>query len=167
MVMVDRDTGSYWWQVAGSAIVGERTGQSLETVPSQMARFEDWIAEHPETLVLERPSADRDYSRDRFEGYASRVDQGNVPFPVSEEALADGRLPAGATVVAVQIDDAVVAWPVNPATDIEVTVGDQELQVITDGTGGRVVDLASGEDLPSRTSLWFAMVSSFPEVELG
>ncbi|MFA9565117.1 MAG: DUF3179 domain-containing (seleno)protein, partial [Acidimicrobiales bacterium] len=34
LVMVDRATGSYWWQVAGEAIVGPLTGTELTALPS-------------------------------------------------------------------------------------------------------------------------------------
>lgn len=34
MVMLDYETGSYWWQVAGEAIVGPLTGRELKALPS-------------------------------------------------------------------------------------------------------------------------------------
>ncbi len=54
LVMVDRGTGSYWWQVAGTAIVGPLTGAALEPLPSTVSTWEDWIELYPDTLLLSR-----------------------------------------------------------------------------------------------------------------
>jgi len=54
LVMVDRETGSYWWQVAGRAIIGDLTDSTLEPLPSSMRRWSDWSAAHPNGSVLSR-----------------------------------------------------------------------------------------------------------------
>ncbi len=165
MVMVDRETGSYWWQVAGTGIVGPHTNDALSPLPSQMARWSDWRDAHPDGQVLVRP-VDRDYTRDRFVGYSDSVDAGRTPFPVSPGALSDVRLSPGARVIAVEIDGEVWAWPTAITATFEMVVGDHSLRVDTDGTGGAVTDTETGELLPSRTMLWFALVALSPNVEL-
>jgi Protein of unknown function (DUF3179) len=166
VVMVDRESGSYWWQVAGTGIVGPRTGAELSLLASGMFGWGDWRNAHPDGAVLVRPTG-RDYSRDRFAGYAGLVDAGRTPFPVSDEVWADDRLAAGAIVVAVEVEGEVVAWPVAPGGDVEVTMGERRLRVSTDGVGGAVVDAETGEELPSRTLMWFALVAAEPDVVLA
>ena len=165
MVMVDRESGSYWHQVPGRGLGGDFAGRELTVLPSRTATWADWRAAHPDTQVMSRPP-NRTYGRDPFVGYVERVEQGRTPFPVSEGVLNDGRLSPGTTVVVATIGDETRAWPVTPERTLTDRVGDVEVTVTLDGTGGTVVD-AAGDELPTRTSLWFAIVASFPEATVG
>jgi hypothetical protein len=108
LVMVDRNTGSYWWQVAGSAIVGPLTDTVLEPLPSVLATWEDWMSQHPDTFVLTRDTwHSRPYDRDSFVDYADCVDAGRFPFPVGEAAR-DDRLQPSALVAGVILDGVTV-----------------------------------------------------------
>ncbi len=113
LVMVDRNTGSYWWQVAGSAIVGTLTGVTLDALPSVVATWADWKAQHLDTLILTRDTGfSRPYERDSFGSYADYLDSGQFAFPVSE-ASQDGRLQPAALVLGVVLDGVVRAYPVD------------------------------------------------------
>jgi thiol-disulfide isomerase/thioredoxin len=56
LVMYDRQTGSFWSQIEGRAIVGLLAGQQLEQVPIDVLPWSDWRASHPDTTVLARPT---------------------------------------------------------------------------------------------------------------
>ena len=101
MVMYDHQTGSYWHQVSGRAIVGELSGASMDLVPSLMATFAEWRALYPETLVLSNAKARAARSADPSERVKAAVNRGRFSFPVSEQATSDGRLPLGAEVLVV------------------------------------------------------------------
>ncbi|MEE9298337.1 MAG: DUF3179 domain-containing protein [Acidimicrobiia bacterium] len=117
LVMVDRTSGSYWWQVAGTAIVGPMTGIALEPLPSVVATWADWTSRHPETLVLTRDTGySRPYERDSFAGYSDFIDSGEFAFPVGETAR-DARLRPSALVVGVVLDGVARAYPVEVLTD--------------------------------------------------
>jgi len=117
LVMVDRGTGSYWWQVAGTAIVGSLSGAELEPLPSSVSTWEDWVATYPDTLVLTRETGfDRPYDRDVFSNYADSIDDGFFVFPVGEAAL-DTRLAASALVVGVRVGDVMRAYLVEGLVD--------------------------------------------------
>ncbi len=165
MVMIDRETGSYWHQVPGRGLGGPFAGRSLDVLPSRTATWADWRAEHPDSQVMSRPP-NRTYGRDPFVGYVDRVEQGRTPFPVSEGVLNDGRLSPGTTVVVATVGDETRAWPVTPERTVTDRLGGSELTITLDGTGGTVVG-ADGETLPNRTSLWFAIVASFPDATVG
>ena len=47
LVMVDRSTGSYGWQVAGRAIVGPLTGTALAALPSIVVTWQGWKPSTP------------------------------------------------------------------------------------------------------------------------
>lgn len=125
LVMFDHETGSYWFQVAGRAIVGELTGRTLPVLPSTVATWGEWQSLHPDTAVLvgdgdESLGGER-YARDPFEGYERVVDEGRFAFPVSD-ASQDTRLRAAEVVLVVEIDGARKAFP---GAALDTAVNDQ------------------------------------------
>jgi len=165
LVMVDRETGSYWWQVPGRALGGPLAGSELTALASETTTWTRWLAAHPATRVMMRP-AGRTYDRDPFVGYQDLVNEGVTPFPVESGALADGRLPAGERVLVATINGETRAWPTSPARTVEDSVGGIDVVVTTDGIGGSGVD-PGGVRLATRSSFWFAIVAAFPEVTVG
>lgn len=142
MVMLDYETGSYWWQVAGEAIVGPLTGQGLTVLPSRTTTWGEWRRLHPDTLVLSRDTGfARDYGRDPFAGYGEIVNSGRFAFPVSE-AGRDARLPPATPVLAVKVGAEARAYP--------LTAPDRA--VSADTVGGRDIVVFSEPDGPSATA---------------
>ena len=114
MVMFDHQTGSYWFQVGGSAIVGELTESRLRPLPSMTLTWGDWKASFPDTRLLVgdgRGALDPRYASNPFSGYPANVDAGRFSFPVSEDRL-DGRLRPSEVVVTLEIDESVRAYPI-------------------------------------------------------
>ena len=50
MVMYDHETGSYWFQVVGEAIVGPLTGKRLKMLPSMTVTWGQWKGLHTPIL---------------------------------------------------------------------------------------------------------------------
>ena len=138
MVMLDYDSGSYWWQVAGDAIIGPLTGERLTVLPSLVTTWSQWQELHPQTLVLARPTnrPASAYDRDPFLGFDAALNDGRFPFPVSK-AVRDGRLQAGTKVLAVQVGAEVRGYPLTSAEPAVImdTVADQTLVVFIDPDG--------------------------------
>ncbi len=107
LVMYDHQTGSYWFQVAGEAVVGTLTGSRLKPLPSATMPWGDWKALYPNTrLITGAEGAENHFTRARYgngfdSGYQDRVNDGRFAFPVDEDKL-DGRLPAGEIVLTVE-----------------------------------------------------------------
>jgi hypothetical protein len=136
LVMVDRQTGSYWFQVAGRSIVGSLTDTELTVLTSTTMTWSQWQELHPGTLVLTRDlSFNRDYSQDRFAGYADRVDQGLIPFPVAEGVLEDTRLTPATRVVLVDGATDAVAVPVTEERSVTTFDVDGQPVVVLSNTG--------------------------------
>lgn len=140
LVMVDYQTGSYWWQVAGEAIVGPLTGARLQPLPSLTTTWGQWRDLHPQTLVLSRRTGyNRDYDRDPFRGYQDFVDQGAFLFPVSEAGM-DPRLSPGARVLVLEVGGEVRAYPLEALAPgvVEDRVGGEEVVVflVEEGPSG-------------------------------
>ena len=138
MVMLDYETGSYWWQVAGRAIVGTLTDKTLTLLPSFTGKWGEWRNFHPQTQVLSRDTGfARDYSYDPFREYPESVNRGGFAFPVSD-AGKDPRLPPGETVLAVKVENDAKAYPVAKLgfAAIMDTVGGQSIVVFTNAESG-------------------------------
>jgi hypothetical protein len=153
MVMLDYQTGSYWWQVAGEAIVGELTGKKLTVLPSTTISWREWQNLFPDTLILSRDTGfPRNYDRDPFGSqYVEIINGGRFAFPVSDDSL-DPRLLPGDIILAVRVDDEVRGYPVGRlAGEIVMdTVGGQSVVVFVDPSGdaGFVFDpMADGKVL--------------------
>lgn len=53
LVMADEETDSFWSIMTGDALAGPMEGTELEELPLGVkSRWDDWVAEHPDTLVL-------------------------------------------------------------------------------------------------------------------
>ena len=148
LVMVDRGTGSYWWQVAGTAIVGPLTGADLQPLPSIVSTWEDWVTLYPNTLLLSRDTGhERPYERDVFASYADSVDAGRFPFPVGEAAL-DDRLAASALVVGVSLGGDTRAYPVDGLSEpINDEVGGTPVVLLPTDGGAAVFDATIDGDV--------------------
>jgi hypothetical protein len=137
MVMLDYETGSYWWHVAGKAIVGTLTGTHLSLLPAMTTTWGQWRRMHTNTKVLSQETGyRRPYGRDPFVGYPQILNRGRFAFPVSNAAK-DGRLPPGTSVLAVKMGDDARAYALDragPATIMDV-VGGQRLVVLIDARG--------------------------------
>lgn len=136
LVMYDRETNSYWWQVAGRAIVGTLSGTELEPLPSVTTTWADWRGQHPETAVLSLETGfDRPYERDPFRSYQAVVNDGSVPFPVDEDVLGDARLEPGTEVLGVVVGEDATAYPLAAIGDAAVNdeVGGRPVVVLVDG----------------------------------
>lgn len=141
MVMVDAETNTYWWQVAGRGIVGNLTGSELVSLPSTTTTWATWLSTHPDTQVLSNDQGrGPTYERDPFVDYGTRVDAGRVPFPVGPAAFADERLSPSTRVIGFEIDGDYAAVPVlaNEPTAISIPAADaaNSLVVFLDGAGG-------------------------------
>lgn len=150
--MLDYQTGSYWWQVAGEAVVGPLTEEKLTVLPSMTTMWGAWRELHPTTLALSRDTGfSRDYSRDPFRTYSEIVNSGRFAFPVSE-ASKDGRLQPANRVLAVKVDQDARAYPVVSLGHAAImdTVGDQSIVVFTDPdsrSGSAYEPIAAGRAL--------------------
>ena len=104
MVMFDRETYSYWWQVPGEAIVGTLAGQRLTPLASETVEWRTWRALHPDTKLLSRETGfARNYNRDPFTGLGASLDEGARPFQ-SNPAPTDGRLAPSEMVLGLEVD---------------------------------------------------------------
>jgi hypothetical protein len=67
LLFFDDETESLWSQLRGGAVAGPLAGTSLRLLPVTMTTWQNWKADHPQTLVLSfQTGYKRDYSRDPY-----------------------------------------------------------------------------------------------------
>jgi hypothetical protein len=116
LIMYDRQTFSWWQQFTGEAIVGDKTGTSLEILPSQIIAWSEFRASHPDGKVLSRDTgAIRDYGVNPYAGYDSI--NSSPFFPVEG---GDERLLPMERVVAVEFGEVTIAYPFTLLKDVRV-----------------------------------------------
>ncbi len=142
-LMYDRTTNSIWNQFTGEPVVGPLadSGIKLDFFPSVLTTWEEWLAEHPDTTVLNVETgvySPAVYAHE-WEPNAIYFDYFSSPrtmFPVfnRDEAL----LPKE-TVIGVRIGGAYKAYPVSAFENepvINDTVGGQELVIVGSSVWG-------------------------------
>lgn len=73
-MLEDATTGSWWRQANGEAVAGPRRGGVLTEIPSVQVTLAQWLATHPQSLVMQAdPAFTAQYARDyAFERGTSR-----------------------------------------------------------------------------------------------
>lgn len=95
-VMVDIETDTLWNQLTGEAIAGLLKGTVLDRFPITVTTYGEWIAEHPDTAVLDIPgrastsrggneiTGGANYSYEPGDAYAEYYASPNVFWPAAE-----------------------------------------------------------------------------------
>jgi hypothetical protein len=102
MVMYDRQTHSWWQQAIGTAIVGDLTGEVLQTLPARMVGWDQFRQLHPDGLVMRQPDHARPYGANPYRAY----DLSDRPFLYNGENPPHGIAPLARVV---RVGDR--AWP--------------------------------------------------------
>ena len=116
LVMYDHQTGSFWFQVGGEAVVGTLTGARLDLLPSTTMAWGEWKRLYPETLLLTGTPgapdafANRRYARGFSAGYQDQINDNKFAFPVDQDRL-DDRLSSGEIVLTVEVGESATAFP--------------------------------------------------------
>ena len=142
-LMYDRKTGTLWNQFLGRPAVGPLVGSDiqLEILPVVVTTWGEWMAEHPDTTVLDLDTGI--YRREQYSPewepfsiyYGYRVHAGTM-FPVWEQ---DEQLPTKEQLLGLRINGDAKAYPLNVLKQepvINDTVAGQNLVVISSSSGG-------------------------------
>ncbi len=132
------NTGNFIQQLDARVISGPNEGETLESFPVVMARWDEWKRLHPDTDVFYAPP---ETLRDRIVQKMlmtmiplSRLAARDEPWHLVRKEI-DKRLPAMSFVFGVQIGDETCAYPVTALTDAPVindTVGGEPIAVFYD-----------------------------------
>ena len=139
-LMYDRQTRTLWEQYTGVPVWGELAGSGIELalLPVTHTTYGEWLAEHPETKVLD---IDTGFRRDYGSGvaYNEYFASPQLMFPAPRQ---DERLKLKEVVFAVRLDGALTAYPVkllNERGFVTDSIAGKGIVVLAtaDGSGGR------------------------------
>ena len=125
LVMYDRQTESYWSQLLGEAVEGELQGTELEFVSSWFTSWSAWVAEHPNTIALDKGS---NRSTDSYTGYYTNGQAGIIG-----EAIDDDRLDTKDFIIGVEHEGSAKAYPFSALSRESIvndTLNDLDLVVV-------------------------------------
>lgn len=129
LLMFDRETGSVWHHFNGEARSGYYEGRSLDFLPVQMMRWDQWKSFYPDTIVLTDNTGYQQNYRPITPGAAAGY----------TSAFVDYRLPANALVLGVQAPGGVKAYPqqlvIEAGGVANDVIGGQPVTVFFDITG--------------------------------
>ena len=196
LIMYDRATNSYFPQILGEAISGERKGEDLDQFRVVWTTWKEWKQQHPTTKVLSEDTGFlRDYNRDPYGSYAPHngyYANNNMIFPTQHE---DDRLDEKDVVYVFKHDNESIAVTPNRLQNDHVlrttlntstftflhdeslktarlynTTGDHNI-TYTDGSysyRGETYTATSLplEEQPVYDAFWFAWVAFHPDTEL-
>ena len=193
-VMVDAQTSTLWQQLTGTALAGPLAGTKLEPLLLTTTTWEDWLAEHPETEVLDLPDADvpagivGGFSYEPGDAYSDYYSTNALWFPAGE---APDVLDAKAEVAGIVVGDASLAVSLDALAEhgpLVTSVGGSAVVVVPTGGGARFYEgladereladatageleltLSNGQSLPrlrSGQSFWFAWWGVHPDTQV-
>ena len=149
LVMYDRQTETLWSHFTGAGIVGELTGEELNTLPAATVAWSTWRDANPDGLVLSRDTGfDRAYGRNPYPGYD---DVNSQPFLFDGEV--DGRYTAMTRIVGIEGDGEALGVPLASLQETGVVeselAGDALVVFWTPGTASALdgFEVAEGDDV--------------------
>jgi hypothetical protein len=104
-IMQDEETGSWWQQITGEAILGSSKGQRLKPVPHDEISFSLWKQEHPDGRVL-RPDDSKPWKK-----FSENWEEHTAKMPVLAALNPDTRLSARTLIVGIKIGAVAKAYP--------------------------------------------------------
>lgn len=134
LLLEDRETGTLWSQIDGSAIAGPLAGERLETVASARMTWGEWRRLHPDTLVLKKEWYDRK-GRSDYTAYDADGDR----LGIFGDENPDPRLPGKMPVLGLDADGSWVAIPLSAVTregPLQETVGHGCPLLVAEEPGG-------------------------------
>ena len=148
-----------WSQVLGEAVVGERAGESLSIIPSNIVRFANWKDRHPDAQVLTTGTPRDPYNGDYY-GVARNFQ------PDYHEG--DSPLPPTAYVYGIEVNGEFMAYPDSalPVGSLSDTVGGETVHIDKAEDGTVTITDDSGAVIPDVEGFWFSWVAAHPQTSL-
>ena len=142
-LMYDRTTRTLWEQYTGEPVWGDLVGSGvhLDVLPAVHVTWAEWLADHPDTSVLDIETGFR-RNYDSGVAYADYWASPDLRFPVPDE---QGPLAVKEIVYTVRLSGETVAYPIELLAErglISDRVAGRDIVVIAsaDGNGGRAYE---------------------------
>ncbi len=118
MVIADRQTGTIWSHLSGTAFQGPLEGRKMELIPLLHTTWEEWLRLHPESTVL---SYDTEF-QDRYRSVS--IGRANGRF-ADQLLTIDDRLPSNELVLGVMAGGEFAAYPIDQLEEVGGVLNDE------------------------------------------
>ncbi|MGS2722816.1 DUF3179 domain-containing (seleno)protein [Porticoccus sp. GXU_MW_L64] len=166
LVLYDRRTKHLWGQITGEAIVGPRSGETLQRVITRTLRWRDLKVSLPRAQILQPDSFDK-IRLGNSNHYDSYANSGQLHFPVSQK---DARRKPKQLVYGVEIESYSVAITedyLNKNTAFDQAVGGYIVRFLRRKDGSVVAyNKDTRRTIPVTRLYWFAWYAFHPRTEL-
>lgn len=163
LVMYDRQTGSLWQQITGSAFAGKSRGGQLKSLPISVAVWGSWRQEYPDAQVLRVAGIKTDrYQQDAYGDYAESE---RLYMPVN---ATDARLHPKRVIYGIEIGEQAVAVDGQWLTQQGSWSSDYDGQKLelTMNRAGEVNATLDSAPVSIHRMFWFAWYSFHPRTAL-
>ena len=152
MIMYDKDTESFWLQATGESVVGERVGQRLSLIDSDVLTFSEARQKYPNLTVLSRDTGyRRDYDNPPYDNYE---ESDELFFPVSSF---ESRYHPKTLMYVVPNNGTWFAFVSEDLEDGQKATETYENQAyVISRSGGDIEVLLDGNVLPGYYEMWFS-----------
>ena len=169
LIMYDRATETRYPQILGVGTEGANEGRSLREFDVTWTTWERWRDEHPDSPVLSRDVAIRNYDRDPYGGYNPRsgyYDNDRLMFSVMNR---DERYHPKTVFMAARDAEEAVAFDKDRLRDEgELSIGTENGEYVA--VYEEPLDTASierdGEPLTTFDAMWFAWAGFYPDTHV-
>jgi len=169
LIMYDRATETRYPQILGVGTEGANEGVSLREFDVTWTTWERWREKHPDSPVLSRDVAVRNYDRDPYGGYNPRTgyyDNDRLMFDVMSR---DDRHHPKKVFVAARDADEAVAFDKDRLRDegeLSTETENGEYVVSYDGALDTASIARDGEPLTTFDAMWFAWAAFYPDTHV-
>lgn len=161
LVMYDRKTETYWSQIDGVGILGERAGNTLTPVPIDTVSWGRWKQHHPDAAVLSKDTGYmRPYGDDPYGSYY------NDTFVFFDVENRDDRIHPKTVVYGININGSFKAYRDNDITDTITDTVAGETITATRNDDGTVTFTHDSTPIAKERDFWFAWYAFHPTTEL-
>ncbi|WP_311137546.1 DUF3179 domain-containing protein [Streptomyces sp. I6] len=175
LLMYDRQTGSQWPQLIGTAVSGPLAGTELSTVPLVWTTWKQWRTAHPDTRVLSTDTgALRGYGSDPYGSYPDRSGYyagGGPLFPAMNRSdrFADKHVVIGVRVAGQRL--AIDKDTVRENRVVRANLGGAQVEARWDDRLGtaRVLQRVGGDrwaPADHLDAMWFAWYAFYPGTQV-
>ncbi len=169
LIMLDRETETWWSHITGRALKGPHQGTQLQVLDSVQTRWEDWYRAHPDTTLLKKSEEVRSSHYQKYFDNPDRM--GLFRAQWLHEQMAGKTLVYGATLGphAVAVTEEALA----AGEPITVDLGGTSVVFNRAADGGVRAHIQSAagseskqESIPVTSVFWFAWSNFYPNTQV-
>jgi hypothetical protein len=165
LIMYDRLSDTYWSQIDGQAIVGERTGEELKEISIDTVVWRDVRDARPNAEVLSQDTGfNRDYGQDP---YGSYYEDSLLFFPVND---ASDAVHPKTVIFGIEVNNQFKAYAeediINEKGIITDTFANTTITVTRDQIGIVRITTENNTEIVKERDFWFAWYAFHPTTQL-